>query len=201
MCSSSFVTAFLRPWPAGCRVGTLRVAPPPRRGGRGGARGDDGPAARSDGPLVGRRALSRGEPAARAAPAPQPAAALARALWATLHGADEIALGVTADDAAKAKAGAENTGTFSSAFVRDFGALARGVAGVELTTPLAESTKPQVLERGRAAGVDFALTFSCMRGADGQHCGTCDQCRARRAAFAAAGIAERPGFYSNGGGS
>ena len=121
--------------------------------------------------------------------------------WATLHGADEIALGVTADDAAKAKAGAENTGTFSSAFVRDFGTLARGVAGVELTTPLAESTKPQVLERGRAAGVDFALTFSCMRGADGQHCGTCEQCRARRAAFAAAGIAERPGFYSNGGGS
>ena len=117
--------------------------------------------------------------------------------WATLHAARELALGVTADDAAKAATGAENLGTFSPGFIARFGELASSLdSDVALTTPLAELDKAAVVARGRALGVDFATTYSCMRGGD-LHCGSCEQCNARRRAFVDAGLPEPAHFYSS----
>ena len=45
-------------------------------------------------------------------------------------------------------------------------------------------------------GVDFATTYSCMRGGD-LHCGSCEQCNARRRAFVDAGLPEPAHFYSS----
>ncbi len=67
-------------------------------------------------------------------------------------------------------------------------------AGVEgrqrlrLHAPLSQLTKAQIIERGVALGVDYALTHSCYDpGPDGRPCGTCDSCLLRRRGFAQAG--------------
>ena len=67
-------------------------------------------------------------------------------------------------------------------------------AGVEgrqrlrLHAPLSQLTKAQIIERGLALGVDYALTHSCYDpGPDGRPCGTCDSCLLRSRGFAQAG--------------
>lgn len=59
-------------------------------------------------------------------------------------------------------------------------------------TPLAELTKAEIIGRGTALGVDYALTSSCYDPADGAAgglaCGRCDSCLIRRAGFDAAGV-------------
>ena len=61
--------------------------------------------------------------------------------------------------------------------------------GLTLHTPVIGSNKAEIVRRGAALGVDFALTVSCYQAAaDGAACGRCDACRLRRAGFEAAGI-------------
>ena len=77
-------------------------------------------------------------------------------------------------------------------------------AGVEgrqrlrVHAPLSQLTKAQIIDRGVALGVDYALTHSCYDpGPDGRPCGTCDSCLLRRRGFAEAGTddpALRPGI-------
>jgi 7-cyano-7-deazaguanine synthase len=56
--------------------------------------------------------------------------------------------------------------------------------------------KEQIIERGRALGVDFSLTHSCYDPAPaGLACGRCDACRIRRSAFKRLGL-EDPIAYS-----
>jgi 7-cyano-7-deazaguanine synthase len=65
------------------------------------------------------------------------------------------------------------------------------VEGRKLTlhTPIIELGKADIIRRGAALGVDYALTVSCYQAsADGLACGCCDSCRLRRAGFEAAGI-------------
>ena len=58
-----------------------------------------------------------------------------------------------------------------------------------LHTPIIDSSKAEIIRRGTALGVDYALTVSCYQaGPDGRACGACDSCRLRRAGFEAAGI-------------
>ncbi len=58
-----------------------------------------------------------------------------------------------------------------------------------LHTPIIDLTKAQIIQRGSALGVDYALTVSCYQADDdGRACGRCDSCRLRRAGFEAAGI-------------
>jgi 7-cyano-7-deazaguanine synthase len=58
-----------------------------------------------------------------------------------------------------------------------------------LRTPIIDLTKAQIIRRGAALGVDYALTVSCYQAtADGRACGACDSCRLRRAGFEAAAI-------------
>ncbi|MBL8863047.1 MAG: 7-cyano-7-deazaguanine synthase QueC [Planctomycetes bacterium] len=95
-------------------------------------------------------------------------------------------------------------------FLRAFEALARvaTVAGAEhgaefrVRAPLLTLTKADIVRRGRALGVDFALTHTCYdpRVDAGRvlACGRCDACRLRLKGFAEAGerdpIPYAPGF-------
>jgi 7-cyano-7-deazaguanine synthase len=60
-----------------------------------------------------------------------------------------------------------------------------------LRTPIIDLSKADIIRRGVALGVDYALTVSCYQATqDGRACGACDSCRLRRAGFAAAGVAD-----------
>lgn len=67
------------------------------------------------------------------------------------------------------------------------------VEGATLTlhTPVIGLAKADIIRRGRALGVDYALTVSCYQAdGEGRACGRCDSCRLRRAGFEAAGGAD-----------
>ncbi len=60
---------------------------------------------------------------------------------------------------------------------------------IRIHAPLIALTKADIIRRGAALGVDYALTVSCYQpDADGGACGRCDSCRLRRAGFVRAGI-------------
>ena len=60
-----------------------------------------------------------------------------------------------------------------------------------LRTPILDSSKAEIIRRGAALGVDYALTVSCYQAsADGRACGACDSCRLRRAGFDSAGVCD-----------
>jgi 7-cyano-7-deazaguanine synthase len=66
-----------------------------------------------------------------------------------------------------------------------------GVEGDRFTVhaPLIDLTKAQIIARGMAAGLDYAMTVSCYQpDALGRACGRCDACRIRRSGFVEAGI-------------
>jgi 7-cyano-7-deazaguanine synthase len=91
----------------------------------------------------------------------------------------------------------EDTLAYASAsrpFLERFQRLAQTLGDIELATPYIGLTKADVIRRGRALGIDYALTYSCLLGR-ARHCGRCPQCLKRRAAFADAGMAERTRFY------
>ncbi len=72
----------------------------------------------------------------------------------------------------------------------------RGVEGrpIEILAPLLEMTKAEIVRRGEAHGVPFALTLSCYdptRG--GTACGRCDACRLRARGFREAGRSDPAG--------
>lgn len=62
---------------------------------------------------------------------------------------------------------------------------------VQLHAPLIDLSKADIIRRGAALGVDYAMTVSCYQpDTEGRACGRCDSCRLRRAGFAAAGVAD-----------
>ena len=62
---------------------------------------------------------------------------------------------------------------------------------LHLHTPIIELSKADIIRRGTALGVDYALTVSCYQAdAEGRACGACDSCRLRRAGFEGAGVAD-----------
>jgi 7-cyano-7-deazaguanine synthase len=83
-------------------------------------------------------------------------------------------------------------------YMRAFEALANlatkaAVEGrrLQLHTPIITFSKADIIRRGTALGVDYALTVSCYQAdAAGRACGVCDSCRLRRAGFEGAGIAD-----------
>jgi len=71
-------------------------------------------------------------------------------------------------------------------------AAVRGRGHYAIHTPLIDLSKGQIIRRGLALGVDYALTHSCYDpDPAGLPCGRCDSCRLRLAGFRAAG-AEDP---------
>jgi 7-cyano-7-deazaguanine synthase len=84
-------------------------------------------------------------------------------------------------------------------FVEAFRAVARlgtrrGVEGrpIEVRAPLLRDSKADVVRRGSALGVPFALTLSCydpvVVSGRALHCGRCDACLLRAKGFAEAGV-------------
>jgi 7-cyano-7-deazaguanine synthase len=83
-------------------------------------------------------------------------------------------------------------------FIRAFERLANlatraAVEGqtVRIHAPLIDLSKADIIRRGVALGVDYALTVSCYQpDTQGRACGRCDSCRLRRAGFERAGVAD-----------
>jgi 7-cyano-7-deazaguanine synthase len=81
-------------------------------------------------------------------------------------------------------------------FIEAFSALAAVAtkAGVEgarfrVHTPLIDMTKADIIRRGMALGLDYALTHSCYDPSPaGAPCALCDSCRLRARGFAEAGV-------------
>ena len=81
-------------------------------------------------------------------------------------------------------------------YLRAFEAMANlatkaAVRGAKLTlhAPIVNLAKSDIIRRGVALGIDYALTVSCYQADDdGRACGLCDSCRLRRAGFEAAGV-------------
>lgn len=72
-----------------------------------------------------------------------------------------------------------------------------GVEGgrIEIHTPLIHLSKAEIIQTGRALGVDYSLTVSCYQADDsGRACGNCDSCYYRKEGFLAAGLAD-PTIY------
>jgi len=109
--------------------------------------------------------------------------------WAEVLGAQDIWFGANAVDYS-------GYPDCRPEFMRAFETLANLAtkAAVEgrrlaLHTPIIELTKAEIIRRGTALGVDYALTVSCYQASeDGLACGRCESCRLRRAGFEAAGI-------------
>jgi 7-cyano-7-deazaguanine synthase len=72
-------------------------------------------------------------------------------------------------------------------------ATAKGVGGARFRvhTPLIALTKAEIIRRGAALGLDYALTHSCYAPPAGQAaCGRCDSCVLRAKGFAEAGLVD-----------
>lgn len=115
--------------------------------------------------------------------------------WAEVLGARDIFIGVNAVDYS-------GYPDCRPAYIATFERLANLAtrAGVEgdpfhIHAPLIDLTKGEIVRRGAALGVDYALTISCYAAdAQGRACGVCDACRFRAAGFIEAGIAD-PTIY------
>lgn len=118
--------------------------------------------------------------------------------WAEVLGARHIFFGANAVDYS-------GYPDCRPAFVSAFEAMANlatraAIEGARLTlhVPVIDLAKADIIRRGCALGVDYALTVSCYQAdADGRACGVCDSCRLRSAGFAAAGLAD-PTRYRSG---
>jgi 7-cyano-7-deazaguanine synthase len=109
--------------------------------------------------------------------------------WAEVLAAQDIFIGVNAVDYSGYP---DCRPEFIAAFQRvaNLGTRA-GVEGRSLLihAPLIDWSKAEIVRRGVALGVDFAMTVSCYSAdAEGRGCGRCDSCRLRREGFAEAGI-------------
>jgi len=109
--------------------------------------------------------------------------------WAEVLGSQDIWFGANAVDYS-------GYPDCRPAFMRAFEALANlatkaAVEGQRLTlhTPIIDLTKAQIIRRGIALGIDYAMTVSCYQAsAEGLACGRCESCRLRRAGFEAAEV-------------
>lgn len=109
--------------------------------------------------------------------------------WAEVLGAEHIFLGVNAVDYS-------GYPDCRPEFVECFERLANlatkaSVAGsrIRIHAPLIDLSKAEIIRRGTALGVDYALTLSCYDpGDDDEACGRCEACVLRRTGFLEAGV-------------
>ena len=112
--------------------------------------------------------------------------------WSEVLGAHDIFIGVNAVDYSGYP---DCRPEFVEAFERMANLATR--AGVEdaeplrIRAPLIALSKAEIIRRGQALGVDYALTVSCYQADDaGRACGRCDSCRLRHEGFVVAGVAD-----------
>ncbi len=110
------------------------------------------------------------------------------ALWCQLHGLGELALGLL---------GGNPFYDATDGFFADLESLLnRAPDGqIRILRPFARMDKRQVMECGR--GLPLELTFSCIAPAGARHCGRCNKCAERQAAFRAAGLDDRTPYAAS----
>lgn len=100
------------------------------------------------------------------------------ALWCQLHGIGRLALAPLGNNPFE-DASSEFFASLQSALNH------MGQKPLEIAAPFAALSKRQVMQLGRRLPLE--LTFSCIAPQDRLHCGGCNKCAERRAAFRAAG--------------
>jgi 7-cyano-7-deazaguanine synthase len=110
--------------------------------------------------------------------------------WAEVLGAADIFLGVNAVDYS-------GYPDCRPKYIEAFEHMANlatkaGVEGktqIRIRAPLMDMSKAQIIRKGMALGVDYALTHSCYDPSpEGKACGQCDSCLLRKKGFMEAGI-------------
>lgn len=109
--------------------------------------------------------------------------------WAEVLGAGDIFIGVNALDYSGYP---DCRPEYIAAYERMANLATRagveGTAPIRIQAPLLHLTKAQIVARGLALGVDYAMTTSCYDpDAEGRSCGHCDACVLRLRGFAEAG--------------
>jgi 7-cyano-7-deazaguanine synthase len=110
------------------------------------------------------------------------------AVWCQLHGVGELAM---------APLGTSPFDDASSGFFRDFQAAINhgGQRHVRLSRPFGDLNKRQVMALGR--DLPLELTFSCIAPVAGLHCGRCNKCAERQAAFRDASMDDQTRYASD----
>jgi 7-cyano-7-deazaguanine synthase len=96
--------------------------------------------------------------------------------WASARGHSRVLIGCHASDHAVYMDCRPN-------FIMDIDRAMAAGCGVRVVAPFVHKTRREVIELGRAAGVDFSLAWSCYEGGD-EPCGACGACVERREAGA-----------------
>ena len=112
--------------------------------------------------------------------------------WAEVLGASDIFIGVNAlDYSGYPDCRPEYIAAFQSLAQLATRAGVEGGRRVTIHTPLILLSKREIVELGRAHGVDYGLTLSCYDpGPDGEACGRCDACQLRLRGFREAGLTD-----------
>jgi 7-cyano-7-deazaguanine synthase len=120
-------------------------------------------------------------------PGRNPLLLIKAALWCQLKQIDRLALAVLASNPFP-----DATGRFFEAFETAL-RLACGKP-LAIERPFSHLHKTDVMRLGRELPLE--LTFSCLCPVDGWHCGRCNKCGERQAAFRAAGVADSTRYDS-----
>jgi 7-cyano-7-deazaguanine synthase len=112
--------------------------------------------------------------------------------WAETLGASDIFLGVNAlDYSGYPDCRPDYIAAYEKMANLATKAAFEGARPLKIHTPLIQLTKAQIIKRGLALGVDYALTTSCYDPApDGAPCRNCDSCLLREKGFAEAGVTD-----------
>jgi len=111
--------------------------------------------------------------------------AIKAALWCQMHDVGVLAVATL------------ESNPFDDASASCFHHLGLAISAIpsrpfRLTRPFGRLAKKQVMELGRTFPLD--LTFSCIAPRNGLHCGRCNKCAERRAAFRLSGIKDRTNY-------
>jgi 7-cyano-7-deazaguanine synthase len=112
--------------------------------------------------------------------------------WAEVLGSRDIVIGVNAVDySGYPDCRPEYIAAFQAMANLATRSATEGGRRLTIHTPLIWLSKAEIIRRGTALGVDYALTRSCYDpDPTGRGCGRCDACRIRRAGFQEAGLVD-----------
>ena len=116
--------------------------------------------------------------------------------WAEVLGSSDIFIGVNAVDYSGYP---DCRPDFIAAYEKMANLATRaGVEGQRLRihAPLMALSKAEIIRRGKALGVDYALTVTCYQAdGEGRACAVCESCRLRREGFAASGVPDPTRYF------
>ncbi len=109
-------------------------------------------------------------------------------LWCMMHGVERLALATLAGNPFP-----DATAEFFTEFAASLDRAAGGRVSIEC--PFAAMEKQDVVRLGQ--GLPLELTFSCIAPIGGLHCGRCNKCAERQAAFHAIGFEDPTKYEKN----